>query len=234
MKKGIRCNDTHFTNGEDRNRIIFEFVSDDGITPSSCTVRLGDIDPVTGRPITDLTFFREYYRVVDHQVHKNLAAERVRLLPGEKTRRDAEKERFIAEFEEMWGYRPTKDNVLYHLDQLDEERWNRSLQTYVSDDTGESTLDYHSEFSAPAEMDQAETVEMQALREVAQSLSGRKAEVYDAMIQRAAGGKVRIRFVDIANKWGVAKQQIEKDRRRIMEMVRMRAEEIRKEQDKDN
>ena len=169
MKKGIRCNETHFTNGEVRNQISFEFVSDDGLTPSSCTVRLGDIDPVTGKPITDLTFFREYYRVVDHQVHKNLAAERVPFLPGEKNRREAEKERFVAEFEEKWGYRPSKDNVLYHLDQMDEERWNRSLQSYVSDDTGESTLDYHAEFSAPARMDLEETVEMQALREVAQA-----------------------------------------------------------------
>ena len=229
VKKGIRCNDTRFTNGEDRDRIHFEFVSDDGFTPSSCTVRLGDVDPVTGTPVTDLTFFREYYRVVDHQVHKNLYAERREYTDQERIWRENEKRRFIAVFEKKWGYKPSKDNVLFHLEQIERERWNRSTETFVSRETGESTLDYQEEFSFLAEMDLEVSLEMQALREVAESLTGRKAEVYEAMIQRAAGGRERIRFIDIANKWGVRKQQIEKDERRIMEMVRKRAEALKKE-----
>ena len=229
MKKGIRCNETRFTNGEDRDRIKFEFLSDDGNTPSSCTVRLGDVDPVTGQPVTDLTFFREYYRLVDHQVHKNLKAERPEYSPQVKAWRDREKAAFIEAFTMRWGYTPSKDDVLYHLEQLQKERWNQSLDTFVSQDTGESTLDWHMEFSVPSGMDEDLPMELQALREVAASLTGRRAEVYEAMILRAAGGKERIRFSDIARKWGVSPKQITKDQEKIMEMVRRRAKEIQQE-----
>ena len=229
MKKGIRCNETRFTNGEDRDRIKYEFLSDDGVTPSSCTVRLGDIDPVSGQAITNVTFFREYYRVVDHQVHKNLQAEHPNYSPQHKTWRDKEKAAFVEAFTKRWGYAPSKDDVLYHLEQLEEERWNQSLDTFVSQDTGESTLDWHLEFSAPAEMDVEIPLKLQALREVAASLTGRRAEVYEAMIQRAAGGKERIRFSEIARKWGVAPKQITKDQERIMEMVRRRAGDLQNE-----
>lgn len=227
MKKGIRCNETRFTNGEDRDRIRYEFLSDDGNTPSSCTVRLGDVDPVTGEKVMDVTFFREYYRLVDHQVHKNLQAERLEYTPLQKARRETEKAAYIKAFAEYWGYAPSKDDVLYHLEQLEEERWNQSVDSFVSHDTGESTLDWHPEFSVLAEMDVEIPLQLQALREVAASLTGRKAEVYEAMIQRAAGGKERIRFSEIAKKWGVAPKQITKDQERIMEMVRRREAEIR-------
>ncbi len=226
MKKGVRCNETRFTNGEDRDRIKFEFLSDDGVTPSSCTVRLGDVDPVSGQAVTNVTFFREYYRIVDHQVHKNLQVERRDYSPQQKAWREQEKTAFIKHFTERWGYAPSRDDVLYHLEQNEEERWNQSLDTFVSQDTGESTLDWQLEFSAPAEMDVNIPLKLQALQEVAASLEGRRAEVYEAMIQRAAGGKERVRFSDIARKWGVAPKQITKDQEKIMEMVKRRAGEL--------
>ncbi len=75
-----------------------------------------------------------------------------------------------------------------------------------------------------------ESVELQALREVGAALTGRKAEVYEAMLQREAGGKERLRFVDIAHKWNVSLKQITKDQEKIAAMVRKRAEEIRREE----
>ena len=78
-------------------------------------------------------------------------------------------------------------------------------------------------------MDEDVSVEMQALREVALLLTGRKAEVYEAMIQRAASGQERLQFSDIAKKYGVTPKQITKDQERIMQMVRRRAEELKKE-----
>ena len=98
MKKGIRCNETRFTNGEDRDRIRYEFLSDDGNTPSSCTVRLGDIDSLTGEPVTDVTFFREYYRLVDHQVHKNLQAARRDSTQEQKVRCERERKAYTEAF----------------------------------------------------------------------------------------------------------------------------------------
>ena len=229
MKKGIRCNETRFTNGKDRDQIRYQFLLDDGVTPSSCTVRLGDTDPVTGEPITNVSFFREYYRLVDHQIHNNLYVEKRDLTRAERAWRDQERNRFIAEFTDRWGYASSRDDVLYHLEQLEEERWNQSLDAFVDPETGESTLEKRLEFSAPAAMDEDIPPEFQALQEVAASLTGRLAEVYEAMIQRAAGGQERIRFSDIADKWGVNPVQITKDQKRIMERVRRRAAELRKE-----
>ena len=90
-------------------------------------------------------------------------------------------------------------------------------------------VNQHAEFSLTAEMDEDVSVEMQALREVALLLTGRKAEVYEAMIQRAASGQERLQFSDIAKKYGVTPKQITKDQERIMQMVRRRVEELKKE-----
>lgn len=49
------------------------------------------------------------------------------------------------------------------------------------------------------------------------------------MIQRAAGSQVRLRFSEIAKRWGVAPKQINKDQQKIMEMVRKRAKELQAE-----
>ena len=71
MKNGIPCNDWYYTVKNRKNRITFRFVTEDGNTPSSCTVRVGDTDPLTGEPVSDPELFREYYRLVDHQLYVN-------------------------------------------------------------------------------------------------------------------------------------------------------------------
>lgn len=50
----------------------------------------------------------------------------------------------------------------------------------------------------------------------------------DDMIRRFMSVKDRVRFSEIAEKWGVSPVQISKDQKGIMEMVRRKAEEIRK------
>ena len=74
MKKiqGIPCNESYFTNGKDRDQITFRFVTDDGNTPTTCTIRVGDVDPMTGEIITDLEIFKEYYKECDKQVHQTI------------------------------------------------------------------------------------------------------------------------------------------------------------------
>ena len=37
--------------------------------PSFCMVQIGDKDPLKGEEITDINFFTEYYRLVDHQIY---------------------------------------------------------------------------------------------------------------------------------------------------------------------
>ncbi len=223
MKKGIRCNEVRFTNGDKRDRIKFEFVSDDGVTPSSCTVCVGDIDPMTGEKITDVTFFREYYRVVDHQVHQNLKAERIVDTPEEKAKQEIEKRVYVEEFVKRWGYAPSKDDVQYYLETIGKERYKKSLSQYIDDVTGDNTIDFHMKLSLPYETNQVETIEMQALLDVAAQLDGRKADVYTVMINRASGNKENYKYVDIAKKWGVSPKQINKDKKRIIYAVKKRA-----------
>lgn len=224
MKKGIRCNETRFTNKDRRDRIQFEFVTDDGNTPSSCTVSIGDVDPVTGEKITNVTFFREYYRMVDHQVRENLKAERRRQSPEEIARKEKEKEAYIRMFVKQWGYAPSRDDVLYHLEQMENEGYHLSAMVFEDDETGENITDRQAEFCAV--MEEEASPQLQALREVAGELTGRKAEVFEAMLQRAAGGKERLRFSDIARKWGVAPKQITKDQERIKNMIIKKLHEL--------
>lgn len=227
MKKQIRCNETHYVNNVDRDRIRYEFVTEDSNTPSSCVVRLGDTDPRTGEKITDLTFFREYYRLVRHQVRKNLDEVRQEYTPAEKAQRRKRKEAIIAAFIAEHGYAPCALDVRWWMEQEGREQYHLPLDCVFDAETGSVRLDNLVVFSIP--FDEEEPAPLQALREVAAELTGRKAEVYEAMIQRAAGGEVRVRYSDIARKWGVSPKQIDKDRKWIMERVRRRAKEMMEE-----
>ena len=66
---GIPCNDFHFTPKAKQDQITYRFVTNDGNTPSICTIRLGDTDPLTGEPITNVELFSEYYRIKHHQIY---------------------------------------------------------------------------------------------------------------------------------------------------------------------
>ena len=226
MKKGIRYNETHYTNGADRDRIRYEFLTDDELTPSSCTIRLGDTDPLTGEKITDLVFFREYYRLDDHQVMKNLLASRPGYNTKQKKRRSRLKADFIAAFTAEHGYTPSRADVLWHLEQQERERWILSLDSLLDEENRSDDLDRHADFSIPAVSDEEESIQMQALREIAASLTGRRADVLEAMIQQASGSIIKLRAVDIAKKWGVTKQQIYHDEERIANLIRKKAEKL--------
>ena len=204
--------------------IVYHFVSDDGITPSTCTIRLDDIDPMTGEQITDMDFFlREYYRVNDHQIHKNLNAIRIPYTSEQKAWREKEKQRYIREFEQEHGYHPSKKDILYHLEQIEPERYNQNLGN-ITNEEGEPVDEYGSEFithdADPFGADLPDDI--YALREIAESLTGRLRAVYDAMLQRAAGGSGRMTLTDVQHEWGVSYNQIMKDTKKIEKMIRER------------
>ncbi len=177
MKNGIPCNDYYHTLKAKKNRIEFRFVTDDENTPSACTVRVGDIDPLTGTAITDLDFFTEYYRLVDHQIY----------VQSKETK-----------------------NLLY--------------MDGIQDDEGNSCLDKKAQFSIPAinPFGENEPEEILRLREYASSLTGRQADVYEALLVMHAGGKEKISMTDLARKWGVSVTQICKDRDTIIQLIKQK------------
>ena len=82
MKNGIPCNETQYTPGNERNKITYRFVTGDRDIPARCTIQMGDTDPATGEQVTEVSFFREYYKLVDHEIYQNLNAKRPQYTPG--------------------------------------------------------------------------------------------------------------------------------------------------------
>ena len=180
----IPCNEYWHTVKSRKDRIEFRFVNTDRNTPSECTVRLGDTDPMTGEVITDIGFFREYHKLADHQIYVNSKETRDRLC----------------------------------------------LEGLLNDD-GDSELEKKKSFSIPAfdPFAEDEPDEVLRLREVAASLTGRLADVYEALLSKYACGKERITFTSLAKKWGVSVSQIGQDRDKIYRLIRKAMAEPRKE-----
>ena len=88
-------------------------------------------------------------------------------------------------------------------------------------------------FSVPAfdPFAEDEPEEILRLREVGASLTGRLADVYEALLVKYAGGKEKITFTALAEKWGVSVTQIGFDRDKIFRMIRKAIAENRTETD---
>ena len=59
-----------------------------------------------------------------------------------------------------------------------------------------------------------------ALRELAETLQGRKKAVYEAMLQNLAGSGKRITNVELAHRWGVHECRIRQDQEQIRAMIK--------------
>jgi len=220
--RGIPANQTRYTDRRKRERLVFEFVSDDGNTPSACTVRVGDKDPLTGETITDMDFFiREYYREEDRQVYRNLENSRRPYTGEQKARREQMKREFIRDFEAAHGYRPSRDDIRYHLEQKEPERYHLCPDR-ITNSEGEPADEFAGELirndEDPFGCDLPE--DLYALREIAENLPDRLKPVYEAMLQRAAGGADRITLSEVAQKKGVSYNQVMKDTRAIIRIIR--------------
>ena len=73
-----------------------------------------------------------------------------------------------------------------------------------------------------------EPEEILRLREIAASLSGRLADIYEALLVKYAGGKEKLSMKDIAGKWGVSTARIYTDKDKIIRMIREAVGAIRK------
>ena len=219
---GVPCNQTRYTNGTKRNRIVYHFLSNDGITPSACTIRIDSKDPRTGKPIADMDFFlREYYREEDKQVHKNIKAIRRPFTEREKAWLRNAAKAYILEFEQENGYRPSVDSVRYHQEQISEENYHLYLDQ-IKNQNGETADEFAEEFMQTDEDPFGTDLpdDIYALREIAGSLTGRLRAVYEAMLQHVAGGADRTTFKEVANEWHVSYNQVMKDSKKIEKMIR--------------
>ncbi len=218
---GIPCNDYLRIPKTQYDRIVFRFVNDDTNTPASCTLRLGDTDPMTGEAITNVDFFTEYNRMVNRQVYKNLKAVKTDLTPEERNRFREEKAAFAEAFEKEYGYEPARSDLRDALASRWPKTYHLSIQEMTNED-GDDKSYLHPELSTPAPdpFGENEPDEITCLREVAASLTGRLADVYEALLVQYAGGQETIPFTSLAEKWGVPIRRIYRDRDRIFRMIR--------------
>ncbi len=219
--KGIPCNETRHTIKARKSRITFRFVTNDGNTPSACTVGIGDTDPITGETITDMTFFREYYRMEDHDIYSYWKSMKPPLTPTEKEQHNEKKARIAADFEKQYGYRPSNADLRWITDDFMPERFTVSIERF-RDEEDNPECDRIKGLGIPSEdpFAEDEPEDILRLREAASSLTGRLANVYEALLVKYAGGKEKITMTSLARKWGVSIQQIYKDRDRIIRMIR--------------
>lgn len=215
----IRCNELRKVSITNQNTIVYNFVNEDNNTPTHVRISLGDIDPITGNPIEDIQFFREYRTCNNRQAARNNKHIRMELSQKEKEERNKLKQRIAEEFEEAYGYAPTKDTLQYLL----EEKWPLPYVMPITieeeDDFSDSDLDY-SDRMAEAEFPGNESDDTAAMQEFAKTLSGRLLDVYRVMLERIDAGSERPLLISLAAKWNISPAQINKDQEKIRNMIR--------------
>ena len=220
-KHGIPCNEFHFTPANERDSITYQFVTDDGNTASSVTIRLGDTDPVTGEKLADLEFFRTYYRMVDKEIHSNLDCLRPEYTEEQKAWRKEEARRYREAFRKEYGYAPSRDDILWHLEQKEKNRYCLYYDGLVNV-YGEPLTEYIPDFGRRDEDPFGTDLpdEVCELRELAETFTDRQKEVFDAMLTNSAGGKKRITNTELADERNVCEKAIRKSQENIIRKIR--------------
>lgn len=223
MKKpyGIPCNETRHTLKADRDRINFRFVTDDRNTPSGCTVRIGDTDPLTGERITEMTFMREYYKLVDHEIYTYWKDRHTALTSAEKKQREERKAAFLADFENRFGYRPSEADLRWMTDDFMPERYSASVEWY-RDQEGNPESDRIAGLGIPCAdiYGENEPEDVCQLKEVASGLTGLQADLYEWLLVKYAGGEVKLSMKDIADKWDISLSQAYEEKNEIIRIIR--------------
>lgn len=213
---GIRCNNTLFKKVGTCKQIRYTFVSEDGNTPSACTISLGDIDPMTGEAINDVTFFQDYQREANHEVRLTLKGMRPGRTDAEKAERQRERAEIAREFKAEHGYVPDRDTVRYIQDSRQGNRYHIHLES-CRNESGEECWQNLAAFADPtaeAAFPGNEDERVTAIYEVAAGLTGRQKDVFELMMDKYAGQKGGPTGKELAEKWGVNEMTISRDQKK--------------------
>ena len=223
----LRCNELRKTGKAEQNAIEYHFVNTDNNTPARIRITLGDTDPLTGKPIQDISFFREYHAFSNRQAACNDKNIKAPFTKKEKAVRDELRSSIASAFEQEYGYKPSE----YALQYLLEEQWpipyilpidNLDDDDEDFSDTDTDLTDRYAEEALPG-MESDDTL---ALRAFARTLSGRLLDVYEMMLIRIDAGSEQPQLLELARKWAVSPAQITKDQARIRSMIREYSERV--------
>ena len=163
--------------------------------------------------------FRANY--TNNRPYENMKAVKADMTAEEKRRFSAEKAEFIETFEKKYGCKPGRRIIRDALADRWPKKYHVNIQALINDDGDDiSDRDTGLSIQAPDPFGTDLPDDIACLREVAASLTGHLADIYEALLVRYAGGQERISFSASAKKWGVSCTQIGLDRDRIFRMIR--------------
>ena len=180
MKKGIPCFDYYETGKKKQTSIYYSFVSGDEEIPSHFRVSLGDVDPLTGEAITDVTFFQQYHTQRNHEIYLNKKAVAAAPTSREAKLRRELRKKLAAEFERDNGYPPDKAMLNWLMRNSAPKNYRRMLDAKLQH--GEQTLaDILPEMADPAAERALCAVEEEkdtSLNRFAETLDGLEKDVF--------------------------------------------------------
>lgn len=221
VNKGIPCFEYNEIGPKGQMKIDFRFVSGDGETASSCTVALGDPDPMTGERITDVTFFREYHLLRNREIYYNKKAVAAPWTSREKETRNALRERIASDFEAEHGYAPDKGTLDWLLGEQMPKRYCLQMDSLVNEE-GESCVESMMAFSDPSAENAYREVEEEGhtLDDFERTLTPIQQDVFRMLRMKSEGICVHGMGLKLAEKWGVHKSDISKTKLAIGKKLR--------------
>ena len=212
MKKGIQCFDYNETGKKNQTSIYYSFVTGDEEIPSHFRVSLGDVEPMTGEAITDVTFFQAYHTQRNHEVYINKKEVAAAPVSREvKDRRELRK-KIAEEFERDYGYPADKQMLNWLMRNQAPKKYRCMLDEKIEHGTRTlaDVLPEMADRAAERALCAVEEENDSSLDRFGDSLSGLEKEVFLMLRMKVDGVDVRGMGNQLAAKWHQDKSMISK------------------------
>ena len=219
--KGIPCFDYREIGPKNENTIGYQFVSGDTEKPIeipfSAKVSLGDIDPLTGEQITDVTFFHESRIIHNEQVYQNKKARCVPLTDREKAMRRKFRKRLAEDFEQKYGYPPTKKMLNDLMAQKCPRTYRMEIdaQKFDDGDTKSDRMTIFADRNTENILRKIENGGLSLLESFAETLDDREREMFDLLQMKSDGDNMYGMINSLAEKWGIEQYKVTRMKLRI-------------------
>ena len=217
MKNYIQCNDTVKASGNERKCIPYEFACRIEEIAETTVIRLGSIDPMTGKPLDDPAFFEKYHKIRDFEVKKNLEAIGRALPKKDETKRKALGKKLAAQFRQEHGREPDECELTEMLDRA----WPKpSVLHFDSDYFAEDKNADLADLMTGKDFPGSESDDTAMMRELYELLTPRQKAVYQMMLSKANNERDQSRWSKLAGEWHVCHKQILRDRINIVRKIK--------------
>ena len=187
-------------------------VTGDEEIPSHFRVSLGDVDPMTGEAITDVTFFQAYHTQRNHEVYINKKEVAAAPVSREvKDRRELRK-KIAEEFERDYGYPADKQMLNWLMRDQAPKKYRCMLDEKIEHGTKTlaDVLPEMADRAAERALCAVEEENDSSLDRFGDSLSGLEKEVFLMLRMKSDGVDVRGMGNQLAAKWHRDKSMISK------------------------